>query len=170
MARSLAALAIAATVLAGCNGGGRTDLSIEVVNGFGEQHYRLTCQPPGGDVPHADDLCGLLADNADVMLFRPKNNSTCIGGFGTIHLHATGRFDGAVVDATEIDACQGNPQAERLWLSGLAAPIAPPKRPSNLSYREGWHAATLARRRPPASVSAHGPVVPTLTVPFTVSV
>jgi hypothetical protein len=122
MARCLVALPVAVAALAACGGTEGTELSIEVVNGFGEQHYRLTCEPAGGDVPQPTELCSLLADNADVMLFRPKDNKMCAGGLGTVHLHVRGAFDGRGVDATEIDACEGNVEAERLWLSELPAP------------------------------------------------
>jgi subtilisin inhibitor-like len=121
-----AAVALLAAVVVGCGGGGRgTSLSVEVENGFGRQHYRLTCEPAGGDVPSATQLCRLLTDNADVMLFMPENHSTCIGGHGTIHLRVRGQFNGRRVDATDIDACQGNPEAERLWLSELPKPPQP---------------------------------------------
>ena len=122
MARCVAALAVVVAAVAACGGTKGTELSIEVVNGFGEQHYRLTCEPAGGDVPRATELCRLLADNADLMLFRPKDNKMCAGGLATIHLRVRGAFDGRGVHATEIDACEGNVEAERLWLSELPAP------------------------------------------------
>ena len=125
MRRCSVALAVVLATLAACGGTERTGLTIEVVNGFGEQHYRLTCEPAGGDVPRPTELCSLLADNADVMLFRPKDNKMCAGGLLTVHLHVRGAFDGRGVDATEIDVCEGNGEAERLWLSELPAPPKP---------------------------------------------
>jgi hypothetical protein len=122
MGRCFPALAVLVALLASCGRTEGPELSIEVANGFGEQHYRLTCEPHGGDVPNPAELCQLLADNADVMLFRPKNKSECAGGVLTVHLRVRGRFEGRSVDANEIDTCQGNPKAERLWLSNLAAP------------------------------------------------
>jgi hypothetical protein len=107
------------SALVGCGGGPDTNLTIEVANGFGQQQYRLKCDPEGGDVPRPKELCALLADNADVMLFRAPHRSTCIGGLSTVHLRVHGDFDTRKVDATEIDACQGNGEAERLWLSQL---------------------------------------------------
>jgi hypothetical protein len=118
------ALMVAGAV--GCGGKTKTNLSIEVANGFGEQQYRLTCHPEGGDVPRPKELCALLAENSDVMLLRPPDRSTCIGGVGTVHLRAHGDFDGRKVDATEIDGCQGNVEAERLWLSQLPPVPKPP--------------------------------------------
>jgi hypothetical protein len=73
-------------------------------------------------MPRPAELCRLLTANADVMLLRPKDSSTCIGGVGTVHLRVRGTFGGRDVDAEEIDACQGNPEAERLWLSELPPP------------------------------------------------
>jgi hypothetical protein len=108
--------------LVGCGGEPKTDLSIQVANGFGDQQFRLTCNPEGGDVPRPKELCALLANNADVMLFKPRDRSTCIGGVSTVHLRVVGEFDGRKVDATEIDACQGNGEAERLWRSQLPPP------------------------------------------------
>jgi hypothetical protein len=123
MTRYSVALALLAALVAGCGGGAKeANLSVEVENAFGQQHYRLTCEPAGGDVPRPSALCKLLTEKADVMLFRPKNDSTCIGGLSTVHLRVQGRFDGRAVDAAEIDACQGNLEAERLWLSELPAP------------------------------------------------
>jgi hypothetical protein len=117
-----ALLLVAAGVLAGCSGKPSTNLTIEVANGFGHQEFRLKCDPNGGDVPHPKDLCALLDARSDVMLLRPADGSTCAGGVGTVHLQAHGDFDGSKVDATEIDACQGNVEAERLWLSQLPPP------------------------------------------------
>jgi hypothetical protein len=110
---------VLAVALVSCGGEPETDLSIDVQRGFGQQSYRLTCDPEGGDVPRPEELCALLADNADTMLFRPSDGKGCIGGIGTVHLRVRGDFDGRSVDATEIDTCEGNPEAQRLWLSQL---------------------------------------------------
>jgi hypothetical protein len=126
MDRRITALPVLAAVLASCGGPDGTELFIQVANGFGEQHYRLTCDPASGDVPRPAELCRLLAEKADVMLFRSKDKSTCAGGVTTVHLEAHGVFKGKSVDATEIDACQANPEAERLWLSELPPPPSPP--------------------------------------------
>jgi hypothetical protein len=67
-------------------------------------------------------LCALLDDSPDLMLFGPTN-LTCVGGLGTVHLQVRGEFDGRSIDtANGIDGCTGNPEAERLWLSGLPLP------------------------------------------------
>ena len=89
---------------------------------MGQRTYRLTCEPVGGDVPDARRLCDLLAANTAVMLSRLENASTCFGGLWTVHLSVYGRFDGRIVDATAIDACSGNAEAEQLWLSQLPPP------------------------------------------------
>jgi hypothetical protein len=52
-----------------------------------------------------------FGEKADVMLFRSKDKSECAGGATTVHLEAHGVFKGKSVDATEIDACQANPEA-----------------------------------------------------------
>jgi Subtilisin inhibitor-like len=119
---ALPTVLVVAAALVGCGGQAKTDLSIHVANGFGQQEYRLTCNPAGGDVPRPKELCALLANNADVMLLRPPDKSTCIGGLGTVHLRVRGDFNGRKVDATEIDACQGNGEAELLWRSQLPPP------------------------------------------------
>jgi hypothetical protein len=125
-ARRTILIFVVASALVGCGERPDTNLTIEVANGFGQQQYQLKCDPDSGDVPRPGDLCALLADNADVMLFRPPDRSTCIGGLGTVHLRAHGDFDGRKIDATEIDGCQGNVEAERLWLSQLPPPTPPP--------------------------------------------
>jgi hypothetical protein len=118
----LTVVLVVAAALVGCGGEAETDLSIYVANGFGQQEYRLTCHPAGGDVLRPKEVCALLANNADVMLLRPPDKSTCIGGLGTVHLRVRGDFNGRKVDATEIDGCQGNGEAERLWRSQLPPP------------------------------------------------
>jgi hypothetical protein len=116
----VAALAVAG--LAACGGQPMTDLSITVSNGFGQQQYHLTCDPDRGDKLLAGTLCALLNDSPDVMLFGPTN-LTCVGGIGTVHLQVIGEFDGRSIDTPNgIDGCSGNPESERLWLSGLTLP------------------------------------------------
>jgi hypothetical protein len=116
------AVVIAAAGAGGCADESSTELTIEVANGFGHRAYRFTCDPASGEVPDPEQLCKLLEANADVMLFPPETNSLCIGGFVTVHLRARGRFHGREVDATGIDACRQNAEAERLWLSQLSPP------------------------------------------------
>jgi hypothetical protein len=124
--RYFSVVAALAVGLAGCGGGKQeNELSITLANGWGQQEYRLTCDPASGDVPRPAELCALLAEKADVMLFPSKDKSDCAGGVTTVHLEAHGVFKGKSVDATEIDACQANPEAERLWLSELPPPPSP---------------------------------------------
>jgi hypothetical protein len=118
----LVLVTVLAAALTGCRDDAGTDLAIEVTNGFGVQHYVLRCDPVRGDVPRPAELCRLLGAKTDLTLVRPRDNSTCIGGVETVHLRVRGTFGGRDVDAEEIDACQGNPEAERLWLSELPPP------------------------------------------------
>jgi hypothetical protein len=120
--RLLIVLPALTVALVGCGGERKTEMTIEVVNAWGKQHYRLTCDPPGGDVPRPRELCALLAEEAGVMLRNDEERSTCAGGMSTVHLRARGVFDARSVDATDIDACQGNLEAQRLWLSQLPTP------------------------------------------------
>lgn len=120
--RLLLVLLALAIVIVGCGGERKTTLTIEVVNAWGKQHYRLTCDPAGGEVPRPRDLCLLLGKNAEVMLRNGEDRSSCVGGMFTVHLRAEGVFDGRTIDATKIDACQGNLEAQRLWLSQLPPP------------------------------------------------
>src|SRR5215217_1492600 len=120
-------IGLAAVGVARCGGGNetdfRTDLQINIANGWGEQHYRLTCDPTGGDVPRPAALCALLALNATVMLGAPSDKATCMGGPGTPHIVIDGIYAGRKIGTREADACEGYLQAQKLWLSQL--PRAP---------------------------------------------
>lgn len=124
------AVFVVATSVASCGGANNAlkaaNLRIHVENGAGQHDYRVTCEPAGGTVPRPAELCRLLAEHADVMLLVPPDRATCAGGYQTIHLRVTGVFDGERMDAQEIDACQGNVEAERLWLSALPPPPEQP--------------------------------------------
>jgi hypothetical protein len=102
-------------------------LSVAVSNAFGRDDHELSCDPPGGNTPDAASLCDAIANHPHVML--EKKGPPCFGGTKTIHLHVSGFWDGAAVDA-DVDACSGNPAGEELWMSTLPAPptfsVAPP--------------------------------------------
>jgi Subtilisin inhibitor-like len=120
--RRISAIAAVLLVLsARCGGVDGTELTVEVGNAFGSQRYELTCDPPGGTVPDATELCSLLEANAETMLTEVEPRVTCVGGMHTIGIHVEGTFRGDGVD-DEVSACAGNAEAERLWLTELPAP------------------------------------------------
>ena len=121
----IAATSTVALALAGCGSSGGTELTIHIENAWGVKNYTLTCDPPGGDVPDATQMCERLSANAEKILFAPPNNRICVGGMNTIHVRVTGRFEGRAVDTKEADACEGNSVAENLWQSSLVIPLGP---------------------------------------------
>ena len=121
-----AATSTVALAFAGCGGSsGGTDLAIHIENAWGVKNYKLTCNPPGGNVPDAQRLCDGISANAERILFTPPNRNTCSGGMNTIHVRVTGTYAGRKVDTEEADACEGNVVAEQLWQSSLAIPLGP---------------------------------------------
>ena len=126
----LAALAVgafaAALVLTSCSDSpGGTNLAIHIENAYGVRDYVLTCDPPGGNVRDAEQLCEHLASDANTILFSPSHKSTCVGGMSTVHVRITGTYQGRAVDTEEADACEGNVVAEQLWQNSLSIPAPP---------------------------------------------
>jgi hypothetical protein len=118
----LIAVASLAVALAACGGGNGTELTISVKNGMGEHRYRLTCDPPSGDVPRPAALCGAMAANDGLMLFPDVPPDTvCVGGVLTPYIEVKGQFRGEAVDGV-VSSCYGNAEGEGLWLNLLPAP------------------------------------------------
>lgn len=122
-----ACAALLAASSLGCAGTEKTELTIRVGNFWGQQQYRLLCDPPVGDVDRPEALCDLIARNQDLMLRDASPHVGCLGGLGTISLHVQGRFKGRRVD-DDVSSCSGNVEAEKLWLTELPAPPSPPRR------------------------------------------
>lgn len=94
-------------------------LSVTVSNAYGQDNYELSCDPPGGDTPDPASLCRALRSHPEVML--EEKGPPCHGGTWTIHLHVSGVWDGAAIDA-DVDTCTGNPAGEELWMTTLPVP------------------------------------------------
>jgi hypothetical protein len=119
----LIAVASLAVTLAACGAGDSTELTIAVKNGMGEHRYRLTCEPPSGDVPRPAALCGAIAAKDGPMLFPDVPPDTvCVGGVLTPYIEMKGQFRGEAVDAV-VSSCYGNAEGEGLWLNLLPAPL-----------------------------------------------
>jgi hypothetical protein len=94
-------------------------LSVTVSNAFGHDNYELSCDPPGGNTPDPASLCRAVRSHPEVLL--EEKGPPCWGGTWTIHLHVSGVWDGAAVDA-DVDTCTANPAGEELWMSTLPEP------------------------------------------------
>lgn len=83
---------------------GATDLTIRAVNtSVGRSEFRLTCEPPGGDLPDPARACAALAK--DPTLVTRPDPFTCAGGtFSWWDVEITGRLSGKPI-ATEFSTC-----------------------------------------------------------------
>ena len=87
---ALAAAAVAALALlvGGCGGNG-DDIRLTVALGtvdwehleVGEQRFELRCDPPGGTIRRAEELCFVLEHDPS-LLDPPATTSTCAGSLG----------------------------------------------------------------------------------------
>lgn len=89
--------------------GGRTDLTVVVSSGYGDERtWTLRCDPPGGDHPDPEAACRLL-DRLDHPFapLRPDRMCTEIYG-GPQTARVTGTFRGEPVDARfkRTDGCE----------------------------------------------------------------
>jgi hypothetical protein len=84
----------------------------------GVQEFRLTCNPPGGDVPDAKRVCVTLT-NHPVMVFPPQATATCAGSAGIPPaFDITGTFRGETVNVASLRSCDApasRSRAAELW-------------------------------------------------------
>jgi hypothetical protein len=95
-----------------------TELTLTATNSFvGVATFRLTCGPPGGDIPRPAAACAALAGSPDTLL-RPEP-FVCIGGTSSWwDIRITGRLAGAPVQV-KTSTCW-TPQMKLIRALGIA--------------------------------------------------
>jgi hypothetical protein len=85
-------------------GGSGSEITISSVNSeVGRAKFHLSCDPPGGDLPHPVEACAALSKKPE-LLEHPKP-FTCAGGtFSWWDIEIRGRFDGKPI-ATDVSTC-----------------------------------------------------------------
>ena len=129
MSRALATIASAAAVLlAGGCGGSSDDIRLTVALGtvdlqhleLGEQRFDLRCDPPGGTLPRAEEVCFVL-EHEPSLLRPPALQSTCAGSLGIPPgVTVRGVANGRTVDlAFRCDGPAERTRVQAFWYSAV---------------------------------------------------
>jgi hypothetical protein len=127
--KALAATAAAAlALLAGGCGGSSDDIRLTVALGtvdsqhleLGEQRFELRCDPPGGTIRRAEELCFVLEHDPS-LLDPPAITSTCAGSLGIPPgVTVRGVANGRRVDlAFRCDGPAERTRAQAFWYSAV---------------------------------------------------
>lgn len=99
------------------SGGGGTELTIRSVNSeVGRAEFHLTCDPPGGDLPHAVQSCAALSKSPELVK-HPKRLICAGGTFSWWDIEIRGELDGEPI-STDTSTCWTT-QMELLGTLGL---------------------------------------------------
>jgi hypothetical protein len=127
--KAFAAAAVAAlALLAGGCGGRSDDIRLTVALGtvdwahleLGEQRFELRCDPPGGTIRRAEELCFVLEHDPS-LLDPPATTSTCSGNLGIPPgVTVRGVANGRTVDlAFRCDGPTERTRVQAFWYSAV---------------------------------------------------
>ena len=119
---------VVAGLVAGWIGDRSTDIRLTAALGtvdlqhleLGEQRFELRCDPPGGTIRRAEELCFVLEHDPS-LLDPPATSSSCAGSLGippgvTVRGHANGR---RVDLAFRCDGPEDRTRTQAFWYSAV---------------------------------------------------
>ena len=130
--RSIIAICSAILVLAGLlaawAGDRSTDIRLTAAVGtvdwehleLGERRFELRCDPPGGTIPRAEELCFVL-EHEPGLLDPPARTTACAGSLGIPPgVTVQGVANGRRIDlAFRCDGPEARSQAQAFWYSAV---------------------------------------------------